>query len=47
MRGRAVLLPIAILAMLHAYIGWRIVPDLPGGALSRAAGVSVLLSSLA
>ena len=34
-----------ILALLHAYIGWRVLPDLPGGAVVFAAGVAVLALS--
>lgn len=34
-----------ILALLHAYIGWRLLPDLPGGAGVVGAGVTLLLLS--
>jgi len=37
---------IAILGLLHAYIGWRIVPDL-GAAPLRIAGVAVVIASVA
>src|ERR1700736_4804439 len=36
---------IALLGLLHAYIGWRVVPDL--GAPVRVAGAAVLLASYA
>jgi hypothetical protein len=36
---------IALLGLLHAYIGWRVVPDL--GATVRVAGAVVLLASYA
>ena len=34
-----------ILALLHAYIGWRVLPDLPGGTGVFAAGVGLLALS--
>ncbi len=37
---------IAILALLHAYIGWRLVPDLGAGPL-RIAGAAVVIGSFA
>ena len=34
-----------ILALLHAYIGWRLLPDLPGGTVVVGTGVAVLVLS--
>jgi len=34
-----------ILALLHAYIGWRLLPDLPGGNVVAVIGVAVLVLS--
>ena len=34
-----------ILALLHAYIGWRLLPDLPGGTVVAGIGVAVLVLS--
>lgn len=39
------LLAIAILALLHFYIGWRLLPDLPLAAAWRAVGVGYLFAS--
>jgi uncharacterized protein len=36
------LLPGLLVVSLHVYVGWRIVPDLPGGASVQAAGYAVL-----
>jgi len=44
MRGSR-LIPLGILALLHAYIGWRLLPDLPIGALGRTVGVLLLAMS--
>jgi len=44
MRRRQVML-IAILGLLYAYVGWRILPDLPLGLDERIAGVAVLAVS--
>ena len=38
---RFVLRATLILALLHAYIGWRLLPDLPGGTGVTAAGIAV------
>jgi uncharacterized protein len=46
MRLRSSLLVIlALLALLHAYIGWRVLPDLPFGPVIRALGALWLLAS--
>ena len=34
-----------IVGLLHAYIGWRLLPDLPGGAVVAGVGVTVLALS--
>jgi len=39
---RRQLVLIAILGLLHAYVGWRILPDLPIGLDERLAGVALL-----
>jgi uncharacterized protein len=44
MRRRQLML-IAILGFLHAYVGWRILPDLPVGLTERIAGAAVLAAS--
>jgi predicted MPP superfamily phosphohydrolase len=36
---------LAILALLHAYIGWRLLPDLPIGTVGRIAGALILAFS--
>jgi uncharacterized protein len=46
-RRRRQLMLVAILGLLHAYVGWRILPDLPIGAAERAAGVVLLALSFA
>src|SRR5687767_3661293 len=46
MRQRRVfLILLGILALLHAYIGWRLLPDLPIGTAGRVAGVVLLALS--
>jgi len=42
---RSLLLPVLLLGFLHAYIGWRILPDLPVGLELRIVGAIVLLMS--
>jgi uncharacterized protein len=42
---RSLLLPVFLLGFLHAYIGWRILPDLPVGLELRIVGAAVLVSS--
>ena len=42
---RFVLRATLILALLHAYIGWRLLPDLPGGTGVTAAGIILLVAS--
>jgi uncharacterized protein len=42
---RSLLLPVFILGFLHAYIGWRILPDLPAGREFRMAGAVFLAIS--
>jgi predicted MPP superfamily phosphohydrolase len=42
---RSLLLPVFILGFLHAYIGWRILPDLPVGPEFRMAGAVLLAVS--
>ncbi|HTX25198.1 MAG TPA: metallophosphoesterase [Steroidobacteraceae bacterium] len=44
---RRYLMLIAILGLLHAYVGWRILPDLPIGLADRIAGAGVLAASYA
>jgi predicted MPP superfamily phosphohydrolase len=44
---RSFLLPLALLGLLHAYIGWRILPDLPLGTDFRLAGGTLLFLSYA
>jgi uncharacterized protein len=39
---RSLLLPLFLLGFLHAYIGWRILPDLPVGLELRSAGIVFL-----
>ena len=41
---RSLLLPVLLLGFLHAYIGWRILPDLPVGLELRSLGVVFLLA---
>lgn len=45
--SRSFLSAAAVLALLHIYIGWRLLPDLPLGIAGRITGVAVLLSSCA
>jgi uncharacterized protein len=42
---RSFLLPVFLLGLLHAYIGWRILPSLPVGLELRIGGALVLLIS--
>jgi len=42
---RSFVVPLGILALLHFYIGWRLLPDLPIGATGAAAGVLLLALS--
>jgi uncharacterized protein len=42
---RSLLLPVFLLGFLHAYIGWRILPDLPVGLELRIVGLVLLLVS--
>ncbi len=42
---RSLLLPVILLGLLHAYIGWRVLPDLPVGFEVRIAGAVFLLFS--
>jgi uncharacterized protein len=42
---RSFLLPVFLLGLLHAYIGWRILPGLPVGVELRIGGAVVLLIS--
>lgn len=44
-RPRTFFIFLAILALLHAYIGWRLLPELPIGAAGRLAGGLVLAFS--
>jgi uncharacterized protein len=44
---RSLLLPVFLLGFLHAYIGWRILPDLAVGVELRIVGVVLLLLSCA
>jgi len=44
-RPRSWLLPVIVLALLHAYIGWRVLPDLPVGSEVRIAAAVFLLVS--
>jgi uncharacterized protein len=44
---RSLLLPVSLLGLLHAYIGWRVLPDLPVGFEVRIAGGAFLLVSCA
>ncbi|MBC7573988.1 MAG: metallophosphoesterase [Herminiimonas sp.] len=46
MRSRSILFVFALLAALHVYIGWRILPDLPVPMLVRWLGIACLLASL-
>jgi predicted MPP superfamily phosphohydrolase len=41
---RTFLVPLTLLGLLHAYIGWRLLPDLPGGVV-RAAALTLLFVS--
>ena len=43
--NRRFLLFIGLLGLLHAYIGWRVLPDLGAGATVRAVGALVLIAS--
>jgi predicted MPP superfamily phosphohydrolase len=43
--NRRLLLFIGLLGLLHAYIGWRVLPDLGAGATVRAVGALVLIAS--
>ncbi len=43
--SRRLLLPLILLAALHAYIGWRLLPDLPIPGAARAAGGALLCVS--
>jgi uncharacterized protein len=42
---RSLLLPMLLLGLLHAYIGWRILPDLPVALELRIVGIVLLLIS--
>ena len=42
---RSLLLPVILLGLLHAYIGWRVLPDFPVGFEVRIAGAVFLLVS--
>jgi uncharacterized protein len=44
-KRRSLLLPVFLVGLLHAYIGWRILPGLPVGLGLRAVGAVVLLIS--
>jgi predicted MPP superfamily phosphohydrolase len=44
-RRRSWLLPVVLIGLLHAYIGSRLLPDLPVGSELRVAGVVVLVAS--
>jgi hypothetical protein len=44
---RRLLMLVAVLGLLHVYVGWRILPDLPIGAGARMAGALALASSYA
>ena len=41
------LVPVIILSLLHAYIGFRLLPDLAAGAAIRESGAAALLASCA
>jgi uncharacterized protein len=43
---RSFLVPLTLLTLLHAYIGWRILPDLPAAPGWRIAAAAVLVLSL-
>jgi hypothetical protein len=43
--SRRFLIFLGLFGLLHAYIGWRVLPDLPTGAAVCALGASVLLAS--
>jgi predicted MPP superfamily phosphohydrolase len=43
--SRRFLIFLGLFGLLHAYIGWRILPDLPGGGAAEAVGSAVLLGS--
>jgi uncharacterized protein len=42
---RSSLVPVILLGLLHAYIGWRLLPDLPTGLPVRITGALLLLAS--
>ena len=42
---RSLLLPVILLGLFHAYIGWRVLPDLPVSFEARIAGAAFLLVS--
>ena len=42
---RSSFLPVFLLVLLHAYIGWRILPELPGGLELRIVGAVLLVLS--
>jgi uncharacterized protein len=42
---RSILLYLGILAVVHLYVGWRLLPDLPIGPGTQVAGALVLLAS--
>jgi uncharacterized protein len=44
---RSFLVAVSLLGLLHAYIGWRVLPDLPVGTAVRVAGAVVLFASYA
>jgi predicted MPP superfamily phosphohydrolase len=44
---RSLLLPVFLLGFLHAYIGWRVLPDLPVARELRSVGVVLLFLSYA
>ena len=46
MPSKRIIVIFSLLALLHAYIGWRVLPDLPLALAFRVAGAACLLASL-
>ncbi len=43
---RSIVFYLGILALVHLYVGWRLLPDLPIGLGAQIAGALILVASL-